>query len=70
MIPKADMSNDAKPDEVKDSVKPDDIKIDVDQHFTNEELFTAPEHMLEWVCMVAEKLGFGIIVGRSDNSST
>lgn len=69
MFPKVVVSNDAKPDVVKDDVKSVVIEIDVGQHFRNEQVFSAHEHMLEWVCMEARKLGFDIVIKRPDNGS-
>lgn len=78
MFPKATVINDAKPEvgkddvklnEVNDDVKPFVVEIDVGQHFRNEQLFPAREHMLEWVRKEVRNLGFDIVIGRSDNGS-
>ncbi|XP_058776039.1 uncharacterized protein LOC131650342 [Vicia villosa] len=64
-----EVKHDVKPEEVKDDVKPIVVEIDVSQRFINRHLFTAREHMLQWIRMVGRKLGFGIVIGRSDNGS-
>ncbi|XP_050896461.1 uncharacterized protein LOC127103238 [Lathyrus oleraceus] len=82
MFSKVIVINDVKPDEVKNDVKLDEVKydvksgvrsidveLDVGKQIRNEQLFTARERMLEWVCMEARKLGFGIVIGRFDNGS-
>lgn len=56
-----------KPYEVNNDVKPVFVEIDVGQRFKNEPQLTAREHMLQWVNMVASNLGFGIVIGRSNN---
>lgn len=48
-------------------VKSVDVKVDVGKQFTNEQEFVVREHMLQWICTKAAKLGFSIVVGRSDN---
>lgn len=74
MFPKVIVSNDVKLDEVKNDVKSGarsvDIELDVGQQIRNEQLFTAREHMLEWVYMEPRKLGFGIVIGMSDSGSS
>lgn len=34
---------------------------------TNKEVFIIHEHMLQLVCREAGKLGFDVVIGRSDN---
>ena len=60
----------AKPKEVNDAVKTIIIEIDVWQQFTNDQISSARQHMLEWVRMEARKLRFGIVIGRSDNGTS
>lgn len=50
-------------------LKPVDVKVDVDNQFTNEQEFLAYDHMLQWIRMDASKIGFDIVIGRSDNDS-
>lgn len=56
-------------DDVKSGARPVDVELDVGQQIRNEQLFTAREDMLKWVCMKATKLRFDIVIGRSDIGS-
>ncbi|XP_058783295.1 uncharacterized protein LOC131657971 [Vicia villosa] len=47
-------------------VKPVDVDEDVRKQFTNEREFAVREHMLQWIRTEASKLGFNIVIGRSD----
>ncbi|XP_050895723.1 uncharacterized protein LOC127102396 [Lathyrus oleraceus] len=63
------VKDDVKLNEVKDDVQPVVVEIDIGQHFRNEQLFTTREHMLEWARVEVSKLEFGIVIGRSNNGS-
>ncbi|XP_058742038.1 uncharacterized protein LOC131614479 [Vicia villosa] len=61
-------------DDVKDDVKLNDVKmgarlvvieVDVREQFTNKQELMVREHVLQWACLEAGRLGFG--VGRSKN---
>lgn len=47
-------------------VKLVDGKEDVRKQFTNEREFAIHEHMLQWIRKEASKLGFNVVIGRSD----
>ncbi|XP_058746098.1 uncharacterized protein LOC131618965 [Vicia villosa] len=64
------VNDDAKSDEVKDDVKMLVVEIEVRQQFTNDKVFNARQHMLEWVRMEANEFGFGVVIGRSDNDTS
>ncbi|XP_050895737.1 uncharacterized protein LOC127102411 [Lathyrus oleraceus] len=82
MFPKDTMRMDIKADEVKNYVKPDEVKddvklgarlivieVDVLEPFANKYEFIVHKHKLQWVHMEAGKLGFSIVIERSNNSS-
>lgn len=68
-----EVNEDVKLDEVNDDVKSSarsvDVELYVGQQFKNEQLFTVREDILEWVRMKIRKLGFDIVIGKSDNGS-
>ncbi|XP_050895587.1 uncharacterized protein LOC127102230 [Lathyrus oleraceus] len=41
--------------------------VDVGNDFKNKQEFESRDHMLQWICMEASKLGFDVVIGRSDN---
>lgn len=82
MFPKDTMRMDIKADKVKNYVKPDEVKDDVKlgarpivielevrEPFANKYEFIVHKHKLQWVHMEAGKLGFSIVIERSNNSS-
>src|SRR3954464_10917687 len=44
--------------------------VDVRQEFTNDRSFGSREQLIEWVRNEASKLGFGIVILRSDNRNS
>src|SRR3954471_8538221 len=44
--------------------------VDVRQEFTNDRSFGSREHLIDWVRNEASKLGFGIVILRSDNGNS
>src|SRR3954469_24027013 len=44
--------------------------VDVRQHFTNDRSFVSREQLIDWVRNEASKLGFGIVILRSDNGNS
>ncbi|XP_058776583.1 uncharacterized protein LOC131650897 [Vicia villosa] len=64
----AKVNDDAKPNEVNDDSKIIVVEIDMEQQFSNDQVFNARQHMLDWVRMEASKLGF--VIGRSDNDTS
>src|SRR3954466_6850661 len=44
--------------------------VDVRQEFTNDRSFDSREQLIEWVRNEASKLGFGIVILRSDNGNS
>ena len=44
-------------------------EIDVGNQFTNGQEFESCDYMLQWIRTEASKLGFGIVIERSDNGS-
>lgn len=78
MFSKAIVRMNVKPNQVNGYVKVDDVKpgdrsvvveVDVRAPFTNEQEFIVHEHMLQWVRIEVKNLGFGVVIGRSDNGS-
>lgn len=43
------------------------VEVDVLEQFTNSQEFTVCEHMLQWTRVEAEKLQFGVVIGRFEN---
>ena len=43
--------------------------VDVREQFENIEEFELREDMLQWICIEATKLGFGVVIGSSDNGT-
>lgn len=64
-----EVENNVKVGNVEDDVKSIVVKVDVHEQFTTEHEFVEREHMLQWIRMAAAKLGFNVIIGRSDNGS-
>ncbi|XP_058775948.1 uncharacterized protein LOC131650245 [Vicia villosa] len=46
------------------------LELDVRQQLKNDQIFSAPQHMLEWIRMVASKLGFGVVIGMFDTGTS
>lgn len=44
-------------------------EVNVGNQFKNEHEFEFCDHMLQWIRMEASKLGFGVVIVRSDNDS-
>src|SRR3954462_4609435 len=44
--------------------------VDVRQQFTNDRGFGSREHLIDWVRNKASKVGFGIVILRSDNGNS
>src|SRR3954469_5414465 len=44
--------------------------VDVRQQFTNDRSFSSREQLIDWVRNEASKLGFGIVILRSDNKNS
>src|SRR3954466_3364267 len=44
--------------------------VDVRQHFTNDRSFVSREQLIDWVRNESSKLGFGIVILRSDNGNS
>ncbi|XP_058776948.1 uncharacterized protein LOC131651297 [Vicia villosa] len=65
-----EVNGDAMLNEVNGDVKTIVVAIDVRQDFTNEMTFTSRQHLLEWNRIEASKLGFGIVIARSDNGTS
>ncbi|XP_058768633.1 protein FAR-RED ELONGATED HYPOCOTYL 3-like [Vicia villosa] len=61
---------DAKPKEPVNDVKTSTVAVDVRPQFTNDMTFACREHLLDWVQNEASKLGFGIVILRSNNDSS
>ncbi|XP_058740848.1 uncharacterized protein LOC131613171 [Vicia villosa] len=66
------------PDNVDDEAKSEEVKddnnsiielVDVRNKFTKVQVFNTRNQMLDWIRMEAIKLGFGIVIGRSDNDN-
>ncbi|XP_058783444.1 protein FAR1-RELATED SEQUENCE 5-like [Vicia villosa] len=64
------VNDDANSDEVNDDAKTIVVEIDVVQQFSNDQVFNARQHMFDWVRMEASKLGFDVVIERSDNSTS
>lgn len=64
-----EVENNVKTGNVEDDVKSIDVKVDVHEQFTTEHEFVEREHMLQWIRIAVAKLGFNVIIGRSDNGS-
>ncbi|XP_050896729.1 uncharacterized protein LOC127103519 [Lathyrus oleraceus] len=43
--------------------------VDVGNQYKSEQEFKSRDQMLQWIRMEASKLGFGVVIGRSDNGS-
>ncbi|XP_050889822.1 uncharacterized protein LOC127095132 [Lathyrus oleraceus] len=55
---------------VSPTIKGVDVKaVDVGNQFKNEQEFESRDHMFQWICTKASKLGFGVVIRRSDNDS-
>lgn len=50
-------------------VKPCDVHVELGKKFTNKLKFVIRDHMLQWVRMEAAKLGFNIVIRRSNFGS-
>ncbi|XP_058750751.1 uncharacterized protein LOC131623746 [Vicia villosa] len=61
---------DAKSKETINDVKMIVLAVDVQPQFTNEMTFTCYEHLLQLVRNEASKLGFGVVIARSDNGTS
>ncbi|XP_058783561.1 uncharacterized protein LOC131658266 [Vicia villosa] len=73
MFPKvvsSKVNDDSKPYEVNDVAKTIVVEIDVGKQFSNDQVFNTRQHMLDWAQMEASKLGFGVVIGRSDNDTS
>lgn len=51
------------------NVRPIDIKVDVGNQFINEQKFVVHDRMFQGICTGVAKLGFCVVIGRSDNYS-
>lgn len=54
---------------VSTNSKPVDVKVDVCHQFINEQKCVVHNHMLQWIYTEVAKLGFCIVIARSNNSS-
>lgn len=43
--------------------------VDIGNQFQNEQEFESHDKMLQWIRMEASKIGFGVVIRRSNNSS-
>lgn len=43
--------------------------VDIGNDFKNKQEFESRDQMLQWIRMQTSKLGFGVVIGRSDNGS-
>ncbi|XP_058776787.1 uncharacterized protein LOC131651137 [Vicia villosa] len=68
-VPK-EVNVDAKSKEPINDVKKIVVSVDVRPQFTNEMTFTCRGHLLEWVQNEASKLGFGVVIARSDDGTS
>ena len=58
------------PNDVSPNVQGVVVKaVDVGNDFNNKQEFENRDKMLEWIRMEASKLGFGVVIGSSDNGS-
>ena len=55
---------------VKEVDKTIDVVIDNENQFPNVKTFNTRQQMLDYVRMEASKLGFGVVIARSDNGSS
>src|SRR3954470_22234040 len=44
--------------------------VDVRKQFTNDRSFGSREHLIDWIRNEASKIGFGIVILRSDNGNS
>lgn len=44
-------------------------EVDVGNQFKNEQEFECRDQMFQWIHIEASKLGFSVVIGRSDNGS-
>ncbi|XP_058765545.1 uncharacterized protein LOC131639045 [Vicia villosa] len=65
-----DLRYGAKPNEPVNDVKTITVAVDVRPQLTNDMTFVCHEHLLDWVRNEASKLGFGIVILRSNNGSS
>ncbi|XP_058726909.1 uncharacterized protein LOC131598310 [Vicia villosa] len=61
---------DAKSKESSNNLKTIVVAVDVRPQFINEMTFTCCEHLLQWIRNEASKLGFSIVIARSDNGTS
>ena len=66
------VNEDVKSEELKNDIKMIIVAVDVWQifKFINDQIFSARQHMLEWVQIEASKLRFGVVIRSSHNDTS